>query len=123
MFLLRAAEDGDVEGDVEGDDNVLPIIPTSTTPMSEITYATLSILVGVIIMGAGALIWWVKREISRIDHRIDGHDNFVCDTKDVLTNVQVDIASIKATISSMDHSLGDLAKSNRDVIKYMMENK
>lgn len=72
-------------------------------------------------MGVSALVWWIRREVSRLDTCIGEHDDFVNTTKDVLTDVKVDLASIKANITSMDHSLGDLAKSNRDVTKYMIE--
>ena len=103
--------------------DMFPFIPTCGDAMSEFTYFALCSIVGSATVGAGAVIWWVRREVSRIDHRIDNHDIFMNDTKEVLTRVQVDISSIKANILSIEHSMGELAKSNRDMTKYMLENK
>lgn len=106
-----------------GDDNVLPIIPTCPNPMSTYTYLAFWALIGGISIATTSIIWWTKREIKRIDKRIDHHDDFCDDTKDTLTNIQIDLSGIKENVASINCNLGDLAASNRDVIKFMLSRK
>lgn len=102
---------------------MLPLIPTTDGPMSTYTYLVFWALLGGITIGATAMIWWHKREIRRVENRIDHHDDFCDATKDKLTSMQMDLSGIKENVASINRNLGDLAESNRDVIKFMISKK
>jgi len=91
--------------------------------MSAYTYFAFWALLGGISIGVTAMIWWQKREIRRVENRIDHHDDFRDATKDKLTKMQIDLSGIKENVASINRNLGDLAESNRDVIKFMISKK
>lgn len=100
---------------------VINMIPTASNPMSETTALVLQLAAIAVMIGGGAMLWWIRREVARLDGRIDCHETFVDDTTDTLTTIKVDIAGIKSDMGALKHMLSDMAESNRDVIKYMLQ--
>lgn len=100
---------------------MFPFVPTCENPMSAYTYFALWALIGGVGIGASAIGWWIRREIRRVEERVDHHDEFCDDTKDTLTEIQINLSGIKENVVSVNSSLGELAKSNRDFIKYLLE--
>ena len=102
---------------------VVSLLETSPDPMSATTALVLQLALIAVTMGSGAILWWVRREVTRLDKRIDCHEEFVSETTEDLTSIKVDLSGIKSDINSIKNTLGDLAESNRDVIKYMLSHK
>ena len=99
---------------------VVSLLETSSDPMSATT-ALVFQLVGIgLSVSVPAIMWWWRREVNRLDKRIDCHEEFVNETTSDLTEIKVDLSGIKSDISSIKNNLSEIAESNRDVIKFML---
>lgn len=103
------------------------LIPVCADDMSAYTYTVVWAIVTAMGIGFTTLYWWTKREINReteqINKKITEHDVFCADTNGKLTDIQISVSAVKENITGLNHSYGELATLNRDVIKFMMEKK
>jgi septal ring factor EnvC (AmiA/AmiB activator) len=70
--------------------------------MATTTYLAFWVLVTGIGIGTGALLWWIRREIRRIDMRIDGHDTFVSETSTTIADMRTDIAVLRKSVENIE---------------------
>lgn len=94
---------------------MFPFIPTCDDAMSSLTYLTFWALIAGMGVGTTALVWWVQREISRVDTRIDMHDNFVDDTTTTLATMSTDIAVTRESVQNIETAVDDTKKSISEI--------
>ncbi len=70
--------------------------------MATTTYLAFWVLITGIGIGTGALLWWIRREIRRIDMRIDGHDTFVSETSMTIADMRTDIAVLRKSVENIE---------------------
>lgn len=102
-------------------DNLFPFVPTCNDAMSSLTYITFCALIVGINIGTGALVWWIRREITRVDKRIDMHDTFVDDTTATLSTMSTDIAVTRETVQNIDAAMSDTKKSISDINRTLID--
>lgn len=98
---------------------MFPFVPTVDEPMSSLTYLAFWALITGIGIGTGALLWWIRREIGRMDantnslkEAISSHDAYIDTTNGVIGKIHVDLAVQE---SSMRDLKADIAEIKRDL--------
>lgn len=100
---------------------VFPFVPTCNDPMSGLTYLTFWALIAGISVGTSALVWWIRREICRIDGRIDMHDAFIDDTTTTLATMSTDIAVTRESVQNIEVAVADTKKSVSEINRTLID--
>lgn len=102
-------------------DNLFPIIPTCDDAMSSLTYLTFCALVAGINVGAITLVWWIRREIKRVDKRADMLDQFRVDTNQKLAIMSTDIAVLRESVQNIEAADNDTKKLIAEINRTLMD--
>lgn len=90
---------------------MFPFIPTCGDEMSHLTYLTFWALITGIGIGVTGIMWWHRREIARLDTRLDKHDTFVSDTRKAISETGTDIAVTREAVENLEGGIKDIKKS------------
>jgi len=98
---------------------MFPFVPTVDEPMSSLTYLAFWALITGIGIGTAALIWWIRREINRMDANtndlktaISSHDDYIDNTNGVIGRIHTDLAVQE---SSMKDLKADISEIKADI--------
>lgn len=87
--------------------------------MSSFTYFMFWALITGIGIGTMALVWWIRREINRVDHRIDMHDECADNTSKLMNQMTTDIAVMRESVENLETEMRagmkDIKKSISDM--------
>ena len=103
--------------------SILGLVPVCDNPMSSYTYLAFCALFSGIGIGSTALIWWCRREINRVEQRVDEHDEFTDDVSVTIAKMSTDIAVTREAVQNLEHGMKDLKKSISEINRMMMDNR
>ena len=103
--------------------SILGLVPVCNDPMSSYSYLTFCALFSGIGIGSTALIWWCRREISRVERRVDEHDEFTNDTSAIIAKMSTDIAVTREAMQNLERGQKDIKKSVTEINRMMMDSR
>ena len=83
--------------------------------MCSLTYLTFWALIAGITIGSGAIIWWVRHEVARVDRRIDMHDERATDTATAISQMSTDIAVLRKSVENIEADGQETKKSIAEI--------
>lgn len=96
---------------------MVPFVPTVDGPMSALTYLAFWALIAGISIGTTALIWWIRREINRMDTNtdnlraaIDDHDDYIDTTNGVIGQIHTDLAVQESSMKDLKEDIAEIKK-------------
>lgn len=89
--------------------------------MSHLTYLTFWALISGIGIGWTGIMWWHRREIARLDIRLDKHDTFVNDTRKAIAETGTNIAVTREAVENLEGGIKDIKKSIAALIDKLIE--
>jgi len=104
-----------------GDDPIFPYIPTIDEPMSTFTYAALCALISGIGVGTAALVWWIRKEISRIEERMYQHEIFISDTSGTIAQMSTDIAVTREAVENIEAAVKETKTSIAEINRILLD--
>lgn len=102
---------------------MFPYIPTVDEPMSDFTYAALCALISAIGVGTTALMWWIRREIGRIDDRMCDHEIFISDTSGTIAQMSTDIAVTREAVENIEAAVKETKTSIAEINRILLDDK
>ena len=103
--------------------SILGLVPVCDDPMSSYTYLAFCALFSGIGIGSTALIWWCRREVHRIELRVDKHDKFTAEVSATIATMSTDIAVTREAIQNLECGQKDIKKSVSEINRMMMESR
>lgn len=101
-----------------------PVIPTCTDPMSALTYLAFWALITGIGIGTTALIWWIRREIGRIDKNTDNlkeaisdHNDYIQTTNGVIGRIHIDLAVQESSMKDLKADISEIKADIKILLK------
>jgi len=71
-------------------------------------------------IGTVALVWWIRREVSRVDRRIDMNDKSADNTSKLMNRMSTDIAVTREALENLEAGMRDIKKSISDMNKLLI---
>lgn len=103
---------------------MFPFVPTVDEPMSSLTYLAFWALITGMGIGITALIWWIRREIGRMDANtndlkaaINGHDDYINNTNGVIGKIHIDLAVQETSMKDLKADISEIKSDIKILLK------
>jgi len=107
-----------------GGDGTFPAMHTADEPMCTLTYLAFWALIVGIWIGTGALVWWIRREICRMDSNTDdlraaikGHDDYITTANEVIGNIHINMAVQENSVKDLKADISEIKTDIKTLLK------